>query len=183
MKVSIINTPGGNVGSIKSWIERSNLKPSLISSPSEIDNTDLLIFPGNGTFNSTIKWLDQNALKEKIKEYILNNNFFIGICIGMHIFFEEGEEGGLCDGLNLISGKVEKLKATNIGWERVIVEDEKIYLNSDFYFMHSFGVIGEDKLCRKFIVHKNAFLFQFHPEKSGISGDNVLTQIKKLLYV
>ena len=183
MKVSIVNTPGGNVGSIKSWIERSNLEPNLITSPSEIENTDLLVFPGNGTFNSTIKWLDQNGLKKKIKEYILKNRFFIGICIGMHILFEEGDEGGLCNGLNLLSGKVKKLSETKIGWDKVTAEGQKISLNSDFFFMHSYGVIGNNKLCKNFIVYKNSFLFQFHPEKSGLVGDNVLIQIKSLIDV
>ncbi len=183
MRVSVVNTPGGSVGSIMSWLQRSNLKPVLITHASEIENTDLLVFPGNGTFKATLKWLDQNGFQEKIKKYVLNNNFFIGICIGMHIFFEEGEEGGLCNGLKILPGRVEKLPKTRIGWDKVSLENEKLVLNSNFYFMHSYGVLEDNNLCKNFIVYKNSFLFQFHPEKSGHSGDNVLNQIKKLLNV
>ena len=67
MNVSIIDTPGGNIGSVKSWLERSDLKPLLINNPEQIDHTDLLVFPGNGTFNSTLNWLSKTGLKEKIK--------------------------------------------------------------------------------------------------------------------
>ena len=100
----------------------------------------------------------------------------------MHIFFDEGEEGGLCNGLNIIPGRIQKLSETRIGWDRVNIRNERLYLDSDFYFMHSFGFL-ENNIWRNFIVFKNSFLFQFHPEKSGSSGDNVLKQIKKLLNV
>ena len=183
MNVSIIDTPGGNIGSVKSWLERSNFKPLLINHPDQINDTDLLVFPGNGTFNSTLSWLDKKGLKERIKRYVLENKYFIGICMGMHIMFEKGEEGGISKGVEIMPGTVKKLEHVRIGWEKVEFREENLSLKSDFYFMHSYGVLTKSDVCKKAIIFNNAFLFQFHPEKSGPSGDDVLKQIKKIIYV
>ena len=182
MKVSIINTPGGNKGSVISWVKRSGSDFNLIDTASQIRESEIIIFPGNGTFKSTISWIEEKNFSEALIEYINSNNKYIGLCIGMQIMFEKGFEGGIINGLNILKGEVEELQQPRIGWEKVLGKINKFRIDSDYFFMHKYGVLRKSR-CLDFVRYKNSYLFQFHPEKSGISGDKLLQKILFKNYV
>ena len=176
MIASIIDSPGGNKGSVKAWLERGGLKCNFISNSLEINESNLIVFPGNGTFSETIDWIETRQFKNAIYNYINSGNLYIGICIGMHIMFANGIEGGKKKGLGLIKGDIQRLETPRIGWNKVDGNFNGFAISSDFYFMHNYGFL-ENSNCLNFIRYKNSFLFQFHPEKSGLSGDKLLKKI------
>ena len=176
MKASIIESPGGNKGSVKSWLQRAGIECKFVSDSSAIYNSNLVVFPGNGTFSETIDWIEKKSLKKAILDYVESKKLYIGICIGMQIMFEIGLEGGEKEGLGILEGVIQKLKVPRIGWKKVYFNSDNLIINSDYYFMHQYGFL-ENSNCLDFLKYKNSFLFQFHPEKSGASGDKLLKKI------
>ena len=152
-----------------------------------------------------MNYLNKYDFKEKIKNFLLNQNkILFGICLGMQLLFEESEEFVNTEGLGLIEGKVIKLKKTNkfkvphIGWNKIIIKKKNKlisshYKNKMFYFVHSYFCKPDNKEdiltytnCGEYnfvssILKKNVIATQFHPEKSGNQGINLIKDIKKYI--
>lgn len=193
----------GNVKSIQNAFKSIGVTTTLSSNASEIMNADALVLPGVGAFSSGMKNLTENGLIDIIHQFVKTGKPFLGICLGMQMLLEESEEFGTTKGLGLIEGKVVKFPLpaesnvnlphvswneinppTQNRWENTLLEDT--LPNSDVYFVHSYVVIpkfaseilseteyGGIKFCSS--VHKdNIFGTQFHPEKSGELGLNML---------
>ena len=178
MKAIVLDTPGGNKGSISSWLKRGGFQVEFSSSPDIFERAKFVVFPGNGVFSKTMEWLRSNSLENSFIEFLKDpNKVYIGICIGMQILYETGLEGGRTKGLGILKGNVVKLFNTRIGWEKVKYSDDQIIVDDDFFFMHSFGIEELKKLVKVKTFSGN-YLFQFHPEKSGKTGDNLLRYLK-----
>ena len=197
MKVLIIDYGMGNLGSIFRALEEVGANPVISDNPDLIEEFKHIILPGVGSFSAGVKNLKEKGLYKKLKEISNNKNSkLLGICLGMQLLADCGYEGDFQEGLGLIKGKVEKLKSTknekipHVGWNEVHHKKKDFLLNgiasgTDFYFVHSFQFIPENKeniiaktpYCNDFvsIIKKdNVMGVQFHPEKSQIFGLKLL---------
>lgn len=202
-KICIMDYGLGNVKSIFNAVRKIGKKPYYFSETKSYD-FDALIIPGVGSFGRAMKLINNNYL-ELIYYAKENKKLIIGICLGMQIMFEYGLEGKKTKGLGFFKGKVEpiskdkKVKVPNIGWRKIhiykknkLISISKKINHKKFYFIHSYcihvkknkkNIIGilnyYDKKIVSIINNKNIYGFQFHPEKSGKDGLEIL---KELLY-
>ena len=195
--VLIIDYGMGNLGSIFRALEEVGATPVISDNPNLIKKFKHIVLPGVGSFSAGVKNLKEKGLFENLKEFSNNKNSkLLGICLGMQLLGDCGYEGDFQEGLGLINGKVKKLKSFNnekiphVGWNEVHHQKEDFLLNgiisgTDFYFVHSFHFIPENKeniiaitpYCNNFVSvvkQDNIMGVQFHPEKSQIFGLKLL---------
>ena len=198
--ISIIDYGVGNLHSISKSIENLGYKVAITNNPDKILASDRIVLPGVGAFEPAMKSLDDNSLIEVISEFARKGNPVLGICLGLQLFFAYSEEGGRIKGLNIVAGKVTKirtsLKLPQIGWNTINKTGNckllaKIPDNSYFYFVHSYRVVPDNKkdIAAKtkygtefvsIIQHENITGTQFHPEKSSKYGLQLLKNWIKL---
>ena len=168
-RIILVDYGRSNLFSVQRALETIKAKVSISHDPEEIKGADKLIIAGVGAFGDGMDGLRRNNIIEAVKEFVEKGNPLLGICLGMQLFFEEGEEFGLHEGLGLIRGRVirlrdktaegNKLKIPHIGWNNVFAPDrvkearsafEGIKLLDDvkpgefMYFVHSYMVQPED---------------------------------------
>jgi glutamine amidotransferase len=197
-KVLIIDYGTSNLASIKRALEECNAEVFISDNPKDIKFSNRIILPGVGAFADGIKNLRKLGFVSAIKEIISYRNIpFLGICLGMQLMANKGYEGGEEEGLGLIPGEVKRLETPDrsvriphIGWNEVYkTGDNSLFFDipdgTDFYFVHSYHFIAENSeniiattpYCGGFIsavTLGNMFGVQFHPEKSGKKGFQVL---------
>ena len=201
-KITVINT-GGNILSLVRAIEKTGNNCIVSKSSSDLKESTHIFLPGVGTFYNVIKRLKDLDLLDAIKSIDFNKVYLMGICVGMQILFERSSEGKFIQGLNLIKGDVVRinfnerkdfnLKIPNIGWHKIntISQNDnfdllKNSLNSKFYFVHSFYAENFDEKYKIATINygnniinvavnfKKIYGFQFHPEKSGNAGLEII---------
>ena len=195
--VGILNLGISNTESIKSAVKFLGFDSKLINIEEDFAKFSKIIIPGNGSFPSIAKNFLNNKYKKKLIQYIEKNNYVLGICLGMQIFMKESSEFKITKGIGLFNYKVDKLeflkKLPNIGYKKIFIRKKKpnklfenIKNNSEFYFMHSYGVSIFDsdnvdsylKVSKKKVLgslsYKNFSGVQFHPEKSKDNGLKLL---------
>lgn len=197
--IAIIDYGMGNLRSIQKGLELVGGKTVITSDPKVIENSDALVLPGVGAFEDATKNIKK--LRKSILESVKNQKPILGICLGLQLLFTESEEGGPFKGLDLIKGRVVKLpskvKIPQIGWNQIkIIKNNRLtkrIKNGSFvYFVHSYVPIPDDEevivaktdygLEFPSIVSKNnIFGTQFHPEKSGDVGLNILKNFVELI--
>ncbi|PPD58799.1 imidazole glycerol phosphate synthase subunit HisH [Dehalogenimonas etheniformans] len=188
--IAIIDYGAGNLRSVANAIALLGYDGRITSSPEEVVKADAVFLPGVGAAADTVSSLQAQGLDKALREIIARNTPLFAVCVGLQVLFEETEEGGGCQCLGLLPGKVRKLpagiKVPHIGWNNVKnakshalfsgIED-----NSFFYFVHSYyvepdlrtEVIGTTEYGINFasaIARGNLVATQFHPEKSGAVG-------------
>ncbi len=194
--IAIIDYGVGNLFSLKSSLSFIGADAVVTGDSAVIAQADKIILPGVGAFEDAANKLRQSGLDKVIYEEIEKGKKLLGICLGMQMLFEESYEYGVHKGLGLIKGKVlpladivGDLKVPHIGWNALSFKKEsKLYKyvnEGDFvYFVHSFygaecsesvSAIAEYGTEVTASVEKdNVFGTQFHPEKSGEVGLNIL---------
>ncbi len=192
----------GNIGSVIRGFNRAGIETKMSRDLDEIKNADSLILPGVGAFGDAMKKLRELDLVEPIREYAKSGKFMIGICLGMQIMYEQGTEYGNHEGLGIIEGSVDfldiDLKVPHMGWNNLKFEkkDDPIlkYIKEDdyVYYVHSFyanssnkEVVAYSEYEKKIpgLVRKdNVYGLQFHPEKSGQVGADILRAYKEMIY-
>ncbi len=193
-KVAVIDYGMGNLMSVlRSW-QYVGADASVISSPPEMKNADVLVFPGQGCIIDTIKLLKSTGFDSAIRDWIAQDKPFFGICLGLQALFEYSEEGDVpC--LGVFKGSVRRLnlprqfKVPHMGWDNVDFNRAKgesilkgIDRDDQFYFVHSYYVdtpqtdiifgttdYGGCKFTSA-IASGNLVATQFHPEKSQAKG-------------
>ena len=191
----------GNLGSVIRGFNRAGIETKLSRDLDEIKNADSLILPGVGAFGDAMNKLNQLELVEPIVDFAKTGKYMIGICLGMQLLYEKSHEYGEYDGLGLIEGNVDfldiDLKVPHMGWNNLKFEkdnDEILkYIKEDsyVYFVHSYYANSSNKELVAYaeyekkipgIVRKdNVYGLQFHPEKSGEVGENILKAYKELI--
>jgi imidazole glycerol phosphate synthase glutamine amidotransferase subunit len=209
--IGVINYGINNLKSVIKSFEKIGKKARWIDKPHEVLASKCLVLPGVGAFEYGMSGLRNKGLIEAIKERVKEGIPLFGICLGMQLLFEESEEFGLHQGLNLIPGRVISLKppscvkergykVPHIGWNELQIPDynkergwkgtvlESIESGINVYFVHSFYAVpkeqkdcvatveyGEQEFCVA-VERDNVFAAQFHPEKSGEIGLEILRQ-------
>jgi len=159
-----------------------------IKSLDNFQDSDALVLPGVGAFKDTSELL--NPYKEQIRNYLSSGKPFLGICIGLQYLFEESTENGRWQGLGFFKGKIKKLpakKLPQIGWNKLDIKKEISLLKgvkngSYVYYVNSYAADKKDavatsKYGKEFtalVSRNNVFATQFHPEKSGKVGLQIL---------
>lgn len=193
MKVVIIKYNAGNVQSVQNSLTRMGVE-SIVSADSElIQSADRVIFPGVGQAWSAMDYLKENRLDAVIREL---KQPVLGICLGMQLLCKRSDEGGV-DGLGLVDAEVtrfpesllsdERRSVPHMGWNDIKISADPLFRKipdlTCFYFVHSYFVpIGKETISSSgyginfsAAIRKNNFYgVQFHPEKSGEAGRQVL---------
>jgi len=199
----IIDTETGNLQSIANAFKRIGADCQVSKDIKVISSANLLVLPGVGSFNIGMKNLSNGGLKNLLNELVIDRKIpILGICLGMQLFGEFGEEYGFQKGLGFIKGNVEKLKLTdsnyrlpNIGWCDVTRTKKGILFDKNktlqFYHVHSYyfnckelesvaATIEFSGYKVPVAVEKeNIFGVQFHPEKSQDDGLDLLYRFYK----
>jgi len=192
--IAIIDYGMGNLRSVKKGFEKVRVKAKVVSTPHAILDADAIVLPGVGAFRDCMRNLEKLSLIDPILTSIQNGKPYLGICLGLQVLFAESEEFGSSSGLNIFRGKVVRfrvdLKVPHMGWNTVKLQQniplfQGIQDESFFYFVHSYYVVPEDSSLvagttdygvtfTSMIWKDNIFATQFHPEKSQLSGLNIL---------
>ena len=198
--IGIIDTESQNLGSIENCLKFLKIKYRIITNPKQANDCYKIILPGVGSFDSVMSALGKKKFTNKNLQEILSTKKVLAICVGLQILFSNSEEGKKT-GINFFKGKIKKLSSIkckepipHVGYNSISLKNKEKYLSKifqkDFYFTHSY--VAEKKSLEKnfngnygltrygdteflsFIKHQNIFATQFHPEKSGEAGLNLL---------
>jgi len=197
--IGLIDGQSGNIGSIKKAIKDIIIdKPyrlKVINENFSIEEFDKIILPGQGAYSTLVSNLKRLKIYKPLKQYLLNNSSFLGICVGMQILSDKGYEDKVTNGLGIISGNVKKFKKKNLivphmGWNSINIKKNNSVINQrfnkkDFYFVHSYiyqniskiNVLATTYYGKNFpsIINKgNIYGVQFHPEKSHKYGVSLI---------
>jgi glutamine amidotransferase len=198
MSVLIIDYGMSNLGSIKRAFEECGAVTEISSDPEKLQSASRIVLPGVGAFPDGMKNLRDMGLASAIHKAVIEDKIpLLGICLGMQLLADTGYEGGTSQGLGLIPGEVRRLvpdspfiRIPHVGWNEVYKNAGNSLLaniadGSDFYFVHSYHFVPRDPAhilattpyCGGFvsaIISDNIAGVQFHPEKSGRPGFQIL---------
>ena len=195
--IGIIDYGMGNLRSVLKAIEFLGGEGRVTARAEELDACEKLILPGVGSFGAGMENLRRGGLDEYVRRRAAEGTPLLGICLGMQFLLEESEEEGLFQGLGLVKGRVVPFtqgKIPHMGWNAV--EDMRgplfdgIPSGTQFYFVHSYFAdtaeeytLGKTEYYRTFasaVGKNNVFGVQFHPEKSGAAGLQLLRNYMRL---
>lgn len=198
--IAIIDYGAGNLFSVQNALNFLGIENKVTKDPEEIRNADKLILPGVGAFPDAMRMLYEAGLVDVIKEQVKTKPL-MGICLGMQMLFEKSYEFGETEGLGFIPGTVELMKPENdlliphIGWNALEKNEACPLLNNveegDYvYFVHSFAAVTDGKNVAAYcdygmkvpalVAKGNVYGCQFHPEKSGKTGLDILKNFAML---
>ncbi|UJL46928.1 imidazole glycerol phosphate synthase subunit HisH [Virgibacillus sp. NKC19-16] len=199
--IAIIDYGAGNIKSLQFALTKQNMDSELTTDPKVIKNSKAIILPGVGAFNDAMEALNKLGLIEVLKHEAAAGKPMLGICLGMQLFYETSYEDGMWNGLGLLRGEVSRIsnsvKVPHMGWNTLTQEKEspwftKITDSAYVYFVHSYAVssfqeetlLGSTDYGGKIpaIVQKgNITGIQFHPEKSGATGLQLLQNFGEMI--
>ena len=192
--IAIIDYGAGNLFSVKNALDYLGFENIITKDADELRKADRLILPGVGAFPDAMRMLNESGLVEVIKEEAAKKPL-LGICLGMQMLFEKGYEFGETDGLGFIKGSVKlmtpegNLPIPHIGWNSLEKNVpcrllDKCAEGEYVYFVHSFAAECDSKNVAAYcdygmkipalVQEGNVYGAQFHPEKSGETGLNIL---------
>ena len=200
--IAIIDYGVGNLFSLKSSLKQLGLEAVVTADADTIRKADRLILPGVGAFPDAMAALTGSGLTDAVLK-AAETKPFLGICLGMQMLFEESDEVRPCRGLGLLPGRIERietaLKLPQIGWNALDIlrpnaMTEGLENGSYVYFVHSFMAKPSDEndlaavtdygtRVPAMVARGNLFGCQFHPEKSGEVGLQMLRNFAKLTEV
>jgi len=194
--IAILNCNTGNLQSVYHGVDTMGYDCEIIKFNEISDNNTHIIIPGVGNFHQVMSSESVKGIRSALKLFKDSGRPILGICLGMQLLADWGEESGETEGLGLISGKITRMyedksiKLPHVGWNSVnFMKDHPIFEglknNLDFYFVHSYHFISDDEEDKyASTVHGNEFTsvvakdniigVQFHPEKSQNNGLKML---------
>ncbi len=195
--VTIVDYGVGNLYSLRCSLEAIGQEAGISSDPEEISRAEKILLPGVGAFGDAAEKLRRNGMDQAVREAAGKGTPLLGICLGMQMLFERSYEYGIHEGLGLLPGEVRPiaemipsgLKIPQMGWNALIFKKKSplfryIREGDCVYFVHSYAATG----CGDALLATteygaeltacagsgNVFGCQFHPEKSGSVGLNIL---------
>lgn len=202
--IAVIDYGIGNVRSVLNAFEYIGAQAVLTRDPAELAKANGLVLPGVGAFGEGMRRLDTHGLREPLSALARSGKPLLGICLGFQMLMRSSTEQGQHQGLALIDHEVVRLpvdaRLPHIGWSRVNAAADaptppRLLAGLDgelFYFVHSFGVVkpaqpvvaglADYAGCgiAALIESGNVFGTQFHPEKSGEAGLQMLRNFRSL---
>jgi glutamine amidotransferase len=197
--IAIIDYGAGNLFSVKNALDFLGFKSAVAVRPSDIEAADKLILPGVGAFPDAMRKLEATGLAEAIRREAAVKPL-LGICLGAQLLFKKGFEYEETEGLGLIEGHVDKLEAPGLkiphmGWDDVRVVHPSpltagVHDGDRVYFVHSYKAVTDavnislsaeyGQLVPALVRSGNVYGAQFHPEKSGAVGLNILRNFAEM---
>lgn len=198
MLVAVAYFGMSNTGSVCAALEEAGVEHFVTSDPARLDVADRIVLPGVGSFALAMQRLREGGWLAPLRQNVIERRKpILGICLGMQLLASSGEEGGSCEGLDLIQGRIRRLDALgcglripHVGWNAVHHDPQTILFNgieqdTDFYFVHSFAFEPDDGAdvaatvdygvpLTAAVSRGTIFGTQFHPEKSSKAGRRVL---------
>ncbi len=196
MDVAIVKYNAGNIRSVDYALRRLGVEANITDDKSRLMSADKVIFPGVGEAGTTMEYLRANGLDMLIKDL---KQPVLGICLGMQLMCVSSEEGNT-DCLGIFDVPVKRFVATrhedkvpHMGWNTIGQYNSDLFKGFDadefVYFVHSYYVPSCDNTAAttdyiqpfSAALHKdNFYATQFHPEKSGSTGEHILKNFLKL---
>lgn len=205
-KVVIVDYGLGNLRSVAAAITEVGGVPEVTSDLNSIEHAERIILPGVGAFGLAAEYLQASGIGPAVVAAAGRGTPLLGICLGMQLLFDRGNEFGWSSGLGLIQGDVlpivdqedtAELRGTHIGWRSLMLSPSQqnhplwteVSREDSFYFVHSFSaesvdasdVLGTVTYGQKDLVvavaRGNVAGVQFHPEKSGVPGLKILKNL------
>jgi imidazole glycerol phosphate synthase glutamine amidotransferase subunit len=199
MKITLLDYGAGNVASVERALQRLGAESQRATTPECIANAEALLLPGVGHFETLMRALDERKLRAPLLDAIGRRIPFLGICLGLQALYVASDEAPELTGLQLLPGCVRSLpsvvKLPHMGWNRLLMKKKSLLLDgvdpdAYFYFAHSYAVTDEREetvaACNygaEFVAvleRENMCAVQFHPEKSGAAGAQVLRNFLRL---
>ncbi len=198
-RVAVADVCSGNLRSVVRALAAAGAAPYIVREPEELRRAERLVIPGQGALGTFARELSARGLEAPLREVLASGRPMLGICLGMQVLFEHGEEHGGVDGLGLVRGNVVKLvasaerKVPHIGWNQIAPPAGRapdpllagIPAGAHVYFVHSYYAVPTDpaviavetdyggRFCSA-VRKDNLFACQFHPEKSQEVGLRLL---------
>ncbi|MGZ3608515.1 MAG: imidazole glycerol phosphate synthase subunit HisH [Ktedonobacteraceae bacterium] len=197
--IAIIDYGAGNIRSIEKALEHVGASVEVTDEPGTVNQAQAIVLPGVGSGGSAMARMKERGLDDAIRKATQQGKPFLGICLGMQLLADHHAEGEV-DGLSLFSGEVRRIphgpKIPHMGWNQVKPQHTELAIFEDipqdayFYFAHSYYVEPQDSqgvaaiteygspFC-SVIVTERVWGTQFHPEKSGSVGLQLLNNFLK----
>jgi glutamine amidotransferase len=199
-RIAVVDYGAGNLRSVARALARSGLVPEVTGDPAVLRRADGVVLPGVGAFAAAVASLQKTGLGDAVQGFIAAGRPYLGLCLGLQLLFQEGDEHGITPGLGLLPGRVTRfperdasgarLRVPHIGWNEVRYRGEhpmlaKLAPRELYYFVHSYraepardaDVVGRVDYGGEFaaaVAARNMFAVQFHPEKSQAAGKRLL---------
>jgi imidazole glycerol phosphate synthase glutamine amidotransferase subunit len=201
VKVALIDYGAGNVASVERALHRLGTESTRVSTPGRLADAPALVLPGVGHFAALIRALDERGLRVPLLEALQRGVPFLGICLGLQALYDSSEEAPDLRGLQLLPGKIQALPANvklpHMGWNQLSMTGPSRLLDgiprdAHFYFAHSYAAKVENRgdhavaTCTygseftAVLERDNINAVQFHPEKSGAAGAQLLRNFLRL---
>ena len=200
--IGIIDYDAGNIKSVEKALQYLGQETVVSRDPQVLLKADKVILPGVGSFGDAMNNLNKFGLVPVIKEITEKRTPFLGICLGLQLLFESSDETPGVEGLGILKGKIVKippapgLKIPHMGWNSLQLQNNgRLYRNipqdTYVYFVHSYYLQAREPEIVKAVteysteIHAsvekdNVFACQFHPEKSGKYGLEILKNFAEL---
>ena len=201
--IAIIDYGAGNIQSVSKALAHIGCDCFVTRDKDEILKADSAVLPGVGSFGDTVDSLNKYGIKDAIREYIASGKPFLGICLGMQLLFPASEESPGAAGLGIYDGSIsripngEGLKIPHMGWNSLEINPKSrlckgIEKNPYVYFVHSYFLHASDRelvaataeygvTIDAAVERGNVFATQFHPEKSGETGLQILRNFAEIV--
>lgn len=201
--IAVVDYNAGNLGSVKKALDYIGAQSVITSSAREIERADGVIFPGVGSFGEAVDSLRNACLFSAVKEAAGGQKPFLGICLGLQMLFVHSDESPQAEGLGVLEGEIRKipsdtgLKVPHMGWNSIrILKRDGIFRDipedSYVYFVHSYYLQARNSwqvaARTEYGVAIDAavsdgllFATQFHPEKSGEVGLQILRNFNEIV--
>lgn len=197
--IAVIDYGMGNLHSVSRALERMGFAYTVTSDPESIEEASGIILPGVGAFGDAMRELAERNLVGVIKREAFKGKPLLGICLGMQLLFTGSEEHGHHQGLNLLPGRVVRLEGDfnipHMGWNHLTFTQFHPLLygleEGYVYFVHSYHVLPDNpedilavtdyhRQVTAIVGRNRIFGMQFHPEKSGVLGRELLRRFASL---
>lgn len=199
MQIAIIDYDAGNTKSVSKALDFIGIENTITATKKTILEADGIILPGVGAFPQAMAALEERDLIAVLQEAVAHGKPLLGVCLGMQLLLDSSDEFGYTQGLGLIPGHAKLLpdtaKIPHMGWNQLeVTQDSPLTRDQDgnfVYYVHSYYAVCEAKYVMAssdysvevpgIIANENVYGAQFHPEKSGQSGLEILQGFKEVI--